>query len=547
MKTAAIYARVSSTRQREEQTIASQMAALRTYAEEAGIDVPAEWVFEDDGYSGASLVRPALERLRDLVAEVDIPMVLCFAPDRLARKYAYQVVLVEELARAGTEMHFVKGPRGDSAEDELLLQFQGMIAEYERAQIVERTRRGKLHRARAGATAVLCGAPYGYHYRCKSDEADAVYEIVEEEAQVVREMFRRYVEDAASIAGLTRWLAEQGIVTATGKSKWDRSTIWAMLRNPAYCGRAAFGKTTRTDERARPNRRTRLRDAKLVSRPPTRERPREEWIEIPVPAILSEETFEMAARRLADNKRFASRRTREPSLLQGLIVCERCGYAYYRTATKTSARKLYYYRCLGSDAYRYENGRVCDSKPVRQDHLDDLVWDHVTKLLANPDLIRAELDRRLQEMQSADPVTAQKSQLEMQLRRTERRIQRLVDAYQEELVPLDELRNRAPTLRSRASALHSQLESIEARETDRARCLKLAESLEGFLSRLNQTAKEISTEQRQQVVRVLVKEVLVGPERVLIRHSIPTSEPDPTPGYLLRGRSPKASPRRPSR
>ena len=142
--------RVSSARQREEQTIGSQTSALREAAERWGLEVPAEWVFEDEGYSGATLVRPALERLRDLAAQVPVDVVLCYSPDRLARKYAYQALLIDEFVRAGTEVRFVKGPRAETPEDELLIQFQGMIAEYERAQIAERTRRGKAHRARAG-------------------------------------------------------------------------------------------------------------------------------------------------------------------------------------------------------------------------------------------------------------------------------------------------------------------------------------------------------------------------------------------------------------
>lgn len=177
MTTAAIYARVSSARQREEATIASQTEALRTHAKQQGLEVPPEWIFEDEGYSGATLVRPALERLRDLAAQVGVDVVLCYSPDRLARNYAYQVLLLEEFARAGTEVRFVHGPRADTPEDQLLIQFQGMIAEYERAQIAERTRRGKAHRARAGSVNVLGGAPYGYRYIRRSDGADARYEV----------------------------------------------------------------------------------------------------------------------------------------------------------------------------------------------------------------------------------------------------------------------------------------------------------------------------------------------------------------------------------
>ena len=163
-----MYARVSSARQKKDETIASQTAALRVHAQRLGLEVPDEWVFEDEGHSGATLVRPALERLRDLVAGVGIDVVVCYSPDRLARKFAYQALLIEEFTRAGTRVEFVKGPRGDSPEDQLLVQFQGMFAEYEKAQIMERYRRGKAHRARTGSINVLSGAPFGYRYVGKS-------------------------------------------------------------------------------------------------------------------------------------------------------------------------------------------------------------------------------------------------------------------------------------------------------------------------------------------------------------------------------------------
>src|SRR3974377_2340891 len=185
MPIAAIYARVSSDKQREESTIASQTAALIDFARSRGYQVPTEWVFEDEGYSGASLVRPGLERVRDLAAEGQIQVVLVYSPDRLSRKYAYQILLIEELARNGVETLFVKAPQGASAEDQLLVQFQGMIAEYERAQILERSRRGKRHRAHAGEVSVMSGAPYGYRYIRKTEEALAAYMIDEAEARVV--------------------------------------------------------------------------------------------------------------------------------------------------------------------------------------------------------------------------------------------------------------------------------------------------------------------------------------------------------------------------
>ena len=188
MKPAVIYARVSSDKQKEEHTIASQTEALRGFARQQGFSVPDEWVIEDEGYSGATLARPGLERVRDLAAEGQIDVVLVYSPDRLSRKYAYQVLIIEEFARHNVETVFIKAPTTATPEDQLLLQFQGMIAEYERAQILERSRRGKRHRALQGVVNVLSGAPYGYRYVRKTEHAPASYAIIDAEAIVARSM-----------------------------------------------------------------------------------------------------------------------------------------------------------------------------------------------------------------------------------------------------------------------------------------------------------------------------------------------------------------------
>jgi site-specific DNA recombinase len=525
MSSAAIYARVSSARQKKDQTIGSQTAALHAHAAQLHLEVPAEWVFEDEGHSGSTLVRPALERLRDVVAGVGVDVVLVYSPDRLARKFAYQALLIEEFARAGTRVEFVNGPRGDSPEDQLLVQFQGMFAEYEKAQLMERYRRGKTYRARLGSVNVLGGAPFGYRYIRKTPEHGARYEIVEHEAAIVAELFRRYCDDGASIAGLTRWLTGSGVATRTGKTRWDRSVVWGMLRNPAYAGKAVFGKTKTVDEQPGLNRRARLEGRSTPRAVKAVEAPREEWIEIAVPAIVSQVTFDRAAQRLADNKRFASRNSKVPSLLQGLIACAACGYGYYRSHTTTSAgNKIYYYRCLGSDDYRYENGRVCASKPVRADYLDQVVWDHITGLLADPSLIRAQIDKRLQQARTSDPARRQRKQLELALAKATTAITRMIEAFSEQLVTIDELRSRMPDLRARQTNLRDQLDALDTQLADRDAYLKLADDLEGFLAHLRDNAETADMPERQRVLRLLIKDVLIGPEKITIRHRIPVRE-----------------------
>ena len=526
MTVAAIYARVSSDRQREENTIASQTAALIDFARSRGYQVPTEWVFEDEGYSGASLVRPGLERVRDLAAEGQIEAVLVHAPDRLSRRYAYQILLIEELARHGVETVFIKAPQAATAEDQLLVQFQGMIAEYERAQILERSRRGKRHRARQGQINVLSGAPYGYRYVRKSDDGAARYEIIDVEADIVRMVYDHYIVAGMSIGAITRLLNERGVPTRKQISRWERSTVWAMLRNPAYKGTACFGKTE-TAPRQRITRPLRLRGGIGSRDSAHHERPRADWIEIAVPAIVEDDIFARARELLEQNKKLAPRRTIEPSIVQGLVSCSKCGYALSRTSTRSSARNIHYYRCLGSDAWRRLGGPVCDNRPVRQDLLDQVVWTEVVRLLEDPSLIQNELDRRLAAAQTADPAKQREKALQRDLARHRKSMDRLLTAYQEDLLSLDELRRRMPELRQRERALQAELQSILDQVNDRAVYLRLAETLSGFLARLRTSADTLDIQERQRIVRLLVKEVLVGEETIVIRHSIPLSSKPP--------------------
>jgi DNA invertase Pin-like site-specific DNA recombinase len=242
----AFYARVSSEQQTTAQTIRSQVAALRQRILEDGLALLPEHEFIDEGYSGATLLRPALERLRDLIATGALDCVYVHSPDRLARKYAYQVLLVDEWQRAGVEVIFLNRALGQSPEDDLLLQVQGMVAEYERAKILERSRRGKRHAAQAGLPSVLSGAPYGYRYVSVAEGGgQARYEPIPEQARVVQQIFTWIGRERASIGAVCRRLQQAGEPSPKGKSYWDRTTVWGILKNPAYMGQAGFGKPAR--------------------------------------------------------------------------------------------------------------------------------------------------------------------------------------------------------------------------------------------------------------------------------------------------------------
>jgi site-specific DNA recombinase len=367
---------------------------------------------------------------------------------------------------------------------------------------------------------VLSGAPYGYRYVRKTEESAAYYEIIEAEAAVVRRVYAAYTVEGLSIGAITRQLNEQAVPTRKRSTRWERSTVWAMLRNPAYKGAACFGKT-RIAPRQRITRPLRLRGGFAQRNSANHERPREEWIEIPVPAIVSEATFDLAQERLQKNKLFAPRRTVEPSIVQSLVSCSKCGYAMYRTSTRSSARRIYYYRCLGSDAWRHLSGPLCDNRPVRQDLLDELVWNEVIKLLEHPELIEAEIERRLAAARETNPNKRREEALRRELTRTRKSMERLVTAYQETLLSLEELRARLPELRRREQTSQAELQSIIDQTNDRAAYLRLTETLSTFLSRLRRSAQTLDIAERQRIVRLLLKEVLVGDETIVIRHSIP--------------------------
>jgi len=553
-KPAAIYARVSSDRQKEDHTIASQTAALVEYAKTNGYVVPPEWVFQDEGYSGASLQRPGLEALRDLAAQGQMATVLIYSPDRLSRKYAYQVLLAEELSRCGVDIVFLKSPAGGSPEDQLVVQFQGMIAEYERAQIAERSRRGKRHKAQQGVVNILSGAPYGYRYVKKTDTSAAYYEVLESQAGVVRMVFEMYTKQQLNIRAIARLLNQRGIPTRTGKTRWERSTVWGILRNPAYQGTACYGKTEQRP-RQRITRLLRQRNGVPKRNSANHERPRSEWITVPVPALVSEQIFALAQEQLERNKHHAQRRTIEPTLLQGMLVCQQCGYALYRCSARTSRRRLYYYRCIGSDAHRQLKGALRTNRPIRQDYLDPFVWNQIIRLLEDDTLLQAEIDRRKEAIRNTDPRRQRHETLRREQARLGKNIERLITAYQEGLLSLSQLRERMPDLNKRAKTVEAELQSLETGAMDEAKYLQLAENLSAFRKKLHARAKTLDVRERQQILRLLVKEILVDTQSLTIRHSIPISQTQksptpsgstmsqlmppatPQPSYLLRPRS----------
>ncbi|MFZ0255018.1 MAG: recombinase family protein, partial [Gammaproteobacteria bacterium] len=509
---AALYARVSSEAQASAQTIQSQLAALQMRIEAAGDELTVERQFIDEGYSGSTLVRPALERLRDLVAAGGVDRLYIHSPDRLARKYAYQVLLVDEFQRAGVEVVFLNRALGTSPEDDLLLQVQGMIAEYERAKILERSRRGKRHKARLGSVNVLGGAPYGYRYvSAVQGGGEARYELLPEEAEVVKHVFRWVGQERLSIGEVTRRLTRAGVSTRTGKTFWDRTSVWDMLRNPAYQGQAAFGKTRvgamLPRLRAQRGRPLQPRHAQSIY-----DVPREEWLLIPVPAIVDEALFAAVDEQLQENRRRARARQRGARyLLQGLLTCARCGYAYYGKAISPSARKYRprryaYYRCIGTDAYRFGGQRVCSNTQVRTDLLEEAVWEQVCALLENPGRLAEEYTRRLQAARSGAGDEASAA-LEKRIVRLRQGIARLIDSYAEGYLDKSEFEPRIRGMKERVQTLEGQAKQLAEQATWETELQLVIGRLDEFSARVKAGLETLDWFGRRDLLRTLVKRV----------------------------------------
>lgn len=518
---AAIYARVSSDQQAQKQTIDSQVSALRERVASDGLTLTDELCFLDDGVTGSTLQRPALERLRDLAYVGGFQRLYVHSPDRLARRYAYQVLLVDELKKHGVEIVFLNRAIGVSPEEDLLLQMQGMFAEYERAKIMERSRRGKRHAARRGSVNVLCGAPYGYRYLSKrAGGGEASYEIHPEQAPVVKQVFAWVGRDRLSIAEVSRRLKANGVPSATGKSWWDRTSVWGMLKNPAYQGSAAFGKT-QTGPR-RPRLRTQRGHTKTPRRTgSTYETPPSEWTSIPVPALVSPDLFAAVQSQLTENRlRGRERKRGARYLLQGLLECQCCGYAYYgKGVSRRSARgkvPYAYYRCVGTDAYRFGGQRVCENKQVRTDKLDEAVWRDACELLRHPQVLRKEYERRLAAPERSDTEAA----LTKQLSHAQRSVNRLIDAYADGVLDRAEFEPRLTHARQRLSDLQAKLDAQHSQTREQAALREALACLDTFADTISSHLDQADWQTRRDILRTLTDRIVIEPNQVRIVYRI---------------------------
>ena len=518
----AIYARVSTESQETRDTIGSQVAALRERVASEGHELVAE--FCDDGYSGARLDRPGLDALRDAAEAGVIEAVWCLSPDRLARLYAYQVIVLDELNRHGVRVLFTDAPAlDDDPQARLLVQVQGVIAEYERAKIAERYRRGKLWRARRGEV-IFWKVPYGYRRIAATANATAHLVVYEPEATVVRRIFEDYVA-GHSIREVVRRLNLDQVPSASGKPVWGTSTVGRLLCNQSYLGRAYYNRTESIPD---PHARRRTRQVL---------RPREQWIAIDVPRIVSDELFEAARHVSRDNSQWSPRRIHDEAwLLRHVLKCGHCGVAVscHRMRGRNGTHHRYYY-CHYHDPVRAGGEhRRCPGRNIRADALDAFVFEQLRAVLQRPDMLLA-----AEHVITARTPAADDELLQAQLKRLERRVEaisserrRLVDLYQGGLLELAEVQRRAREIDARRNTLEEQRQALIEQRSVLAQQNRLRRRIAGFACRVRGAMDELGFEQRQKLVRLVVEEVRVAGYQVVIRLRIPLDQsPDESPSH----------------
>ncbi len=512
----AIYARVSSERQAQINTIASQIECLRQRVSQDGLKLEQEMSFIDDGYSGSTLVRPALEQLRDQAAAGAINRLYVHSPDRLSRHYAYQVLLVEELQRCGIELVFLNRPLTQGPEDDLLLQVQGVIAEYERAKIMERSRRGRQHAAKRGSVSVFGTAPYGYRYITRQMAGgEARLDVHLEEARVVRDIFRWIAIDRLGLNEVAKRLTRQGIQTSHGLAYWDRATIFGMLKNTAYIGMALYGKRPRGPRRPRlrPRRKMPEQSKYPYSHYPVEP---EKCIQIPVPAIVDRDLFDAAQQQLRENQqRYRANKQKVHYLLQGLVVCRCCGYAM----CGRRPRNVTYYRCAANTPHRTTGVRICHTHFIRGERLEQAVWSDAQALLAEPRRVEQEYHRRLN-LADETQKTPDARRLHGLINTTQRQISRLIDAYGEGIISKEEFEPRLRGAREHLTRLQADLESQNRQESEVQEMRLVIGHLETFAQKMQAGLENADWSTRRDIIRTLVKKIEINDEEIKIVYRV---------------------------
>ena len=518
---AAIYARVSTLRQAQAQTIDQQLSRLQTHVQQQGWSLDAAHIFRDDGYSGATLNRPGLDDLRDRASMADFDVVVITAPDRLARRYIHQVLLIEELQQRGCTVVFVERPMSSDPNDQLLLQIRGAVAEYERTLITERMRRGKVAKLRSGQLLPWTRRPFGYQLDPEHPRDPAGVRVDPYEAAIVQQIYAWYLAEGSSIYGVIKQLKGTGIRSPRGSTCWTNASVRGVLTNPMYTG-TAYGNRYRSIP-------ARQRRSALTPTGPGKSytlKPRTDWIAITVPAIVSQEHYDLVQEKLSHNQQMAKRNnTTHDYLLRGLINCGQC---HLTTTARTTVQGHQYYACRGrSEALRVAEGRACTARYIPATQLDTLVWQDLCAVLTDPSIVTQALQRAEEGLWLPQELQARKATIQQGLATSERQQTRLLDAYLAEIVELAEFERKRAELVRRSETLQAQLRQLEAMTAQHSELARRAHGIEDVCKQLRDGLAQANFAQQRALVELLIDCVVVSDAEVEIRYVMPLSRAGP--------------------
>lgn len=513
----AVYVRVSTQRQAQTQTIEQQLERLRAHIQSQSWELLDENIFRDDGYSGATLNRPGLDRLRDKVKAAEIDRVLLTTPDRLARKYVHQALVLEELEQLGCQVEFLDRPMSQDPHDQLLLQIRGAVAEYERTLIAERMRRGRQMKLRAGKLLPWTHTPYGYRVDPDRPRDPAGARIEAAEAAIVQELFVRYLDDQATLFGLAQYLHHLGLPSPNGKPYWKPATLRGLLTNPAYTGQVYAGRT-----HARP-----VRQRRSALHPTGRrasaqaEAPQTDWVPVAtIPAIVSQSQFDLVQAKLAHNQQAASRNNKvHQYLLRALVSCGVCHSACF---CRTCNSGYGYYVCRRK-SYVFERQDGCSARYAPAQELDALVWQDLCEVLTHPEMIAQALERAHGGHWLPQELQARRENLRRGQGSLAHQLDRLSEAYLQGVFPLVEYQRRRQQLEQKCQALETQEKLLDAQVDRQAELAGLVASVNDFCERVHMGLTNATFEQKRQLVELLIDRVIIANDEVEIRYVLPTS------------------------
>ncbi len=514
----AVYARVSTPNQVHQQTIEQQLDRLRSHLQAQGAILDDSLVFRDDGYSGARLNRPGLDRLRDAVRERRVDHLVLTAPDRLARNYVHQMVLLEEFEQQGCEVEFLDRPMSQDPHDQLLLQIRGAVAEYERTLIAERMRRGRLAKLRAGVLLPWTWAPYGYRLHPDRPRDPGGVTLEPAEAAVVAEIFALYLEPGAGLMQVARALRQRQIHSPTGKPVWGLATLRGILRNPAYTGQVYAGRMRFHPPHIRRS------ATHPIGRPHDSGTavPPEQWIPVAaIPAIVTQAQFDLAQSKLSQNQSFATRNnTAHPYLLRALVSCGHCLRACIgRTPVHTPYA---YYVCSGKTKAAEAGREPCPSRFIPAAQLDSLVWQDLCEILTHPEELRRALERAHGGHWLPQELQARRENLRKGRASLAQQLDRLTEAYLQGVIPLSEYERRRRELEQRDRALAEQDGQLSAQTARHKEIAGLAVGIEEFCARVRTGLDNASFDHKRRLVELLIDRVIVTDTEVEIRYAVPT-------------------------